>query len=227
MKREKGVYDTSQTFLYQRCIEEWWPALDAQREILHFKKNEMLFNEGDVVTGVYFMIDGIVKVHKRWTDDKELIVRFAHRQDIIGHRGLSTNSHVYPIGATALSDTTVCFISIRLFQSTFAVNRQFAYDFMMFMADELQLSEQRMRDLAHMPVKARAAKSLLALEQKFGTDAQGAIAFTLSRQDIAAYAGTVYETIYKLLMEFTEAGWIKTRNKEITLLDKAALGAII
>ena len=35
----------------------------------------------------------------------------------------------------------------------------FMYDFMMFMTDELQLSEQRMRDLVHMQVGPRS-KSL-------------------------------------------------------------------
>ncbi len=99
--------------------------------------------------------------------------------------------------------------------------------FLMFMADELQLSEQRMRDLAHMQVKGRVAKALLAIERKFGVNNEGFIAFAISRQDIASYTGTAYETVYKLLMEFTESGFIKTDGKEIAIINKKALETVI
>lgn len=227
MKKEKGDFDASQTFLYQRCIKEWWPALDAHRQILHYKKGEDIFKEGDKVEGVFFMVEGVVKVHKRWTEDKELIIRFAKQLDIIGHRGLASVTDIYPITATALMNTTVCFIDSNFFRSTLAVNPGFSYAFLMFMADELQLSEQRMRDLAHMQVKGRVAKALLAIERKFGVSNEGFIAFAISRQDIASYTGTAYETVYKLLMEFTESGFIKTDGKEIAIINKKALEMVI
>lgn len=226
MKKEKRDFDAGSTFLYQRCLKEWWPALDAHRQVFRYKKGEIIFKEGDVVQGVFFMVDGVVKVHKQWTDDKELIIRFARQSDIIGHRGLSTHNHTYPISATVLADAAVCFIAIDFFRSTLAVNQGFAYDFLMFMADELQLSEQRMRDLAHMQVKGRVAKALLSIEKKFGVDKDGFIAFTFNRQDIASYTGTTYETVYKLLVDFSEAGFIKTNGKDIALLNRAGLTAL-
>ncbi|HEX5025561.1 MAG TPA: Crp/Fnr family transcriptional regulator [Agriterribacter sp.] len=217
MKKEKGNFDASQSFLYSKCMREWWPALDAHRQILHYKKGETIFTEGARVDGVFFMLKGVVKVHKHWTDDKELIVRFAKEQDILGHRGLSTHSLIYPITATVLENTTVCFVEMPFFRATLAVNAGFTYDFMMFMADELYLSEQRMRDLAHMQVKGRVAKALLSIAQKFGINDDGFIAFTVSRQDIAAYTGAAYETVYKILMEFSEAGFIETEAKDIAI----------
>jgi CRP/FNR family transcriptional regulator len=226
MKRHKGGYDATGSFIYQKCLREWWPALDVNREIIHFKKGETIFEEGSEVKGIFFMLDGVVKVQKHWGDDKELIIRFACKNDILGHRGLSTNNLHYPITATALSDSTVCFVELDFFNATLKVNAQFMYDFMMFLADELQLSEQRMRDFVHMQVKGRVAKALLALEKKFGVNDAGFIAFTISRQDIAAYAGTTYETVYKLMMEFTEAGFIKTNGKDIAVLNAAGLQSL-
>jgi CRP-like cAMP-binding protein len=166
------------------------------------------------------LIEGVVKVHKRWVDDKELILRFAHKQDIIGHRGLSTISTVYPISATALSNLKLCFLNMDFFRATMKGNPGLLFDFMMFFADELQLSEQRMRDLAHMPVKNRLANALLTLEDKFGKNAGGYIDFQISRQDIASYVGAAYETVYKLLAEFNQAGLIRTDGKEIGLVDR-------
>jgi CRP/FNR family transcriptional regulator len=226
MKKHKGDFDATNSFLYQKCLKEWWPALDANREIIHYKKGEILFKEGEKVQGVFFMLEGVVKVHKHWGQDKELIIRFAHNYDIVGHRGLSTNNLFYPVTATALTNCTICFLDLDFFMATIKVNTQFMYDFMMFMADELQLSEQRMSDLAHMPVKGRAAKALLELQQKFGINAEGYIAFTISRQDISAFIGTTYESVYKLMAEFTESGLIKTNSKDIAIIDTKGLKAL-
>jgi len=67
------------------------------------------------------------------------------------------------------------------------------------------------------------AKALLTLENKFGVNEDGFINFAVSRQDIASYTGAAYETVYKLLMEFSETGVIKTDSKYIMLKDKKAL----
>jgi CRP/FNR family transcriptional regulator len=67
------------------------------------------------------------------------------------------------------------------------------------------------------------AKAILAIEDTFGTDTNGFISFAISRQDIASYTGAAYETVYKLLMEFSEAGMIKTSGKNIAIIDRNAL----
>jgi len=223
MKKDKAQYDLKPAFLYDRCIKDWWPALDAQKKIIQTQKGELIFKEGDTVHGVYFMIDGVAKIHKHWIEDKELIVRFAAANDIIGHRGLSTHSDVYPISATALSKVTLCFLDLNFFKSSLRINPDLMFDFMMFFADELRLSEQRMRDLAHMPVKNRLMNALLMIEKKFGVNDTGFIDFPLSRQDIASYTGAAYETVYKLLVEFANTDLIKIDGKSIGILDRGKI----
>ncbi|MCH5717655.1 Crp/Fnr family transcriptional regulator [Niabella hibiscisoli] len=222
MRIKKGN-EAHHSFLHQHCMKEWWPALDTNAQVHQYKKGAIIFKEGDPVNGIYFMLSGIAKVHKLWDQEKELILRFAHNQDILGHRGLNSQHAQYPITATALSAVTLTYITLDFFEATFKTNKDFAYQFMMFMADELMLSEIRMRNLAHMTVRARLANALLAMEQKFGRTESGFIAFTISRQDIAAYVGTAYETVYKTMNEFTELGYIKTEAKAIALLDKTAI----
>ncbi len=221
--RIKKTVETQYSFLHQYCMKEWWPALDTHTQVHHYKKGEIIFTEGAPVSGIYFMLNGVVKVHKLWDQEKELILRFAHNQDILGHRGLSSSTNQYPITATALTPVTLIYITLDFFEATFKTNHLFAYQFMMFMADELMHSEIRMRNLAHMTVRARLANALLALENKFGINEKGFIAFVASRQDIAAYVGTAYETVYKTINEFIESGFIKTDAKAIALTDKEAL----
>ena len=205
-------------------LKDWLPAIDAHRKTFHYKKGEIIFQEGDPVTGVYFVFNGKVKVHKQW-GDKELIIRFANKGQIFGHRGLGHNN-IYPISGTALEPTEACFIGIDFFHTTLKVNHDFLFNLMMFFADDLQESERRMRNLAHMPVRGRLAQALLALEEKFGCTAEGNIDIHLSRQDIASYVGSTYETIFRLMNEFIEEGLVEVSGKDILIKDGKKLLAV-
>ena len=222
MKNSKYNCDLASCFLCRLCLKEWLPAIDTHRKTIHVKKGTVIFEEGDPVTGIYFVYNGKVKVHKKWGTDKELILRIAGKGAILGHRGLG-KSTVYPISATALEAVTVCFIDLDFFQTTLRVNHDFTYQLMMFFADELQESEKNMRNLAHMTVKGRVAQALLMLHEKFGTTADGCIDIVLSRQDLASMAGTTYETVFRIMNELVEENIVSVANKNITVTNTEKL----
>jgi CRP/FNR family transcriptional regulator len=203
-------------------MPEWLTAIDSNRKMFHFQKGELLFNEGDPVSGMYFINSGIVKVHKKWGDDKELILRIANQGAIVGHRGLG-NDTIYPVSATTLSNTDVCFVDLDFFMATLKVNSSYLFDLMMFFASELKESEKRMRNLAHMNTKGRIGQALLTLKEKFGTDTDGFINIDISRQDLASYSGTTYETLFKMLNEFAEEKSIYLNEKKIKILSDNGL----
>jgi len=207
------------------CLEEWNPAIAVHRKNFHFRKGEALFKEGDPVTGMYFVYTGVVKVHKRWDQDKELILRFATRGEVLGHRGLGKEPN-YPISATATEPVTVCYIDLDFFQASLRMNYPFIYQLLQFFADELQESERKMRNLAHMQVKGRVAHALLAFQDKFGYTEEGNINFTLSRQDLASFTGTTYETIFRIMNELLRDDLISISGKDIQILEPARLGQL-
>ena len=222
MKKLKPSCEQKGCFLCRLCLPEWIPAIEANKKSFHFKKGDLVFKEGEEVKGIYFVFSGTVKIHKKWGTEKELILRFAKGGDIIGHRGLGSELY-YPISGTALEPTVVCFIDLAFFKTTITVNNDFTIQLLMFYAEELQRSEKKMSNLAHMQVKGRIAYSLLSLENKFGTTADGSIDIILSRQDLASYAGTTYETVFRILNEFTQDGLIAVSNKNIRLLNQPVL----
>jgi CRP-like cAMP-binding protein len=222
MKKKNNNCDLKSCFLCQRCLPEWLPAVQAQRKNLHFKKGELIFLEGEEVKGIYFVNSGTVKVHKKWGTEKELIIRFAQKGDIFGHRGLG-HEHHYPISATALEAVSVCYVDLEFFQTSLKVNQDFMYGLLLFFADELQESERKMRNLAHMQVKGRVAQALLSLEEKFGRSPEGHIGITLSRQDLASLVGATYETVFRIINELAQEELIELDAKNITITDAVKL----
>ncbi|HVG16123.1 MAG TPA: Crp/Fnr family transcriptional regulator [Chitinophagaceae bacterium] len=224
MKKSKQACDLKSCFFCTQCLPDWLPAIASNRETFSYKKGETIFKEGEKVNGVYFVYEGKVKVHKQW-GDKELIIRFANRGQIFGHRGLG-HHHVYPVSATSLEPTLACFIGIDFFNSTLKVNHDFLFQLMLFFADDLQESERKMRNLAHMPVRGRLAQALLLLDKKFGKTETGNINIHLSRQDLASYIGTTYETVFRLMNDLVAQGLIGVDGKNITLIDEGRLLAV-
>lgn len=222
MKESKHNCDLKSCFLCKRCLKEWLPAIDANRKNFVIKKGEVIFSEGDPVTGIYFVYSGKVKVHKKWGSEKELIVRIAQSGAILGHRGLGDQT-IYPVSATALEPGVVCYIDMEFFKTTLKVNNNFTTDLMMFFASELQISERKMRNLAHMPVKGRVAQSLITFKQQFGITPQGFIDIELTRQDLASYTGATYETVFRTINELIAEQLITASGKRIAIVNEALL----
>ncbi|MEI6945972.1 Crp/Fnr family transcriptional regulator [Paraflavisolibacter sp. H34] len=222
MKKTKHECDLKSCILCTTCLEDWLPALAGNRQCYQFNKGEEIFREGEPVNGIYFVYNGLVKIHKQWGHDREMIVHFVRKGDILGHRGLGRNG-LYPVSATALEPVQACFLEMAFFRSTLRVNNEFLFQLMVNCVDELEESERKMRNLVHLPVKGRVAQALLSLKEKFGCTESGHIDVALSRQDLASVAGTTYETAFRILSEMIQEGTIEMNGKYFTIRDKEKL----
>jgi len=218
----KNECDLKSCFLCRFCLNDWLPAVAANRENISVKKGQLLFKEGDPVKGIYFIYSGAVKVHKRWGSEKELILRFARQGDIVGHMALGRDT-VYPVSATAVEAGIVCYVGMDFFESTLNINNKLARQLVFVLANDLQESEKRMRNLAHMPVKGRVAQALLTLSSQFGTTADGYINIELTRQDLSSFTGAAYESLFRVMNELMEEGTITTKGKSISITNEHAL----
>ena len=203
-------------FLCQHCIPEWKEVIVLRKKTFLVRRGKPLFHEGEKVTGIFFLYSGTVKVHVPWTDEKDMIIRFARGGDVVGHRGLG-GGELYPVSATALEDTVACWIPSDFLEATLRTNPSLTYTLMQLYAAELQTAEKRMRELAHMDVKGRIAGALLEIAALFGLDKDNYITVALTRQDIASYAGTTYETIFKFFAELGKMKAISTSGKSIRI----------
>jgi CRP-like cAMP-binding protein len=91
------------------------------------------------------------------------------------------------------------------------------------LANDLQESEKRMRNLAHMPVKGRVAQALITLQNQFGVNEGGYINIELTRQDIASFTGAVYESLFRVINDMVADKMIYVAGKNILIKDDAAL----
>ncbi|MDE3214283.1 MAG: Crp/Fnr family transcriptional regulator [Bacteroidota bacterium] len=226
MKKTHQGCDLNSCFLCRGCLKDWLGALESHRESWVYKKGESVFEEGQPVRGIYFIYKGRVKVHKNWGDSKPWILHFAREGDMIGYRGLGPE-RIYPISATTLTEAHLCFIDTSFFESTLQVNHALTYSLMEFYASQLQAAEKRMANLVHMEVKGRVAETLLMLNAEFGQSGGGVINITLTKQDLASYAGTTYETFSRMLNELVKDQIVQVSGKTIEILSVPKLEKLL
>lgn len=217
--------DLNRCFLCSNSLPGWQSLIGANRKNLRYKKGAAIFNEGEEASGMYFIYSGIVKVHRRWGSQKELIIRFGKAGDILGYRGLGDEKK-YTVSATVIEPVVICYVELAFFESLLQINHSLTYQLMQCYANELQSAEKKMSNLVHMSVKARVADTLLALQNQFGKSKEGNINIQLSRQDIAAFTGTTYETLFRTMQEFIQDKLIKTSGKKIFVLKEKKLAEL-
>ncbi|MDO6758841.1 Crp/Fnr family transcriptional regulator [Tamlana sp. 2_MG-2023] len=222
--RNKSLNDVScEACLNQNCLikSSLSTALDStfvkSKNTLKCKKGQQFIMEGAPVNGLFFILKGTVKVFRTGINGREQIVRFAKEGEIIGHRGFGTEEY-YSIGAIALQDTVLCYFSKDELQEALLENPQFAYNMMLFYANELNRSENKVKSISQMTVRERVIDTLLYLHRKFG-DLNGFLKLPLSRKEYADYAGTTEEQVIRIFSALKKENLISAKGKKIGIPD--------
>lgn len=142
---------------------------------------------------------------------------------MLGHRALS--SDVYPVSAIALTDVEVTFIPKEIFLKLIRTNPDFSVYVLEFIARELSETEERMKSIIHNEVIVRVGIIICMLIDAYGYDQYNSfkLAYTLSRRDIASFAGTSYESVIRNLSKLEERKIIKLEGKSILVLNEIVL----
>ncbi len=195
------------------------------KTLMHFEKGDVVFEEGDMLAGVYCISDGFCKLSKLCPNGKSQIVRFVTKGDILGQRSVVSREPIN-LTATALTDVRACFIPKDVIFESFTSNGNFSIEIFRNVCDELRKADDAIVDFAQKTAKQRLASSLLFLEEIFGRDAEGFINVQLSREEIGNMIGTATESLIRMLSDFSKNNWIETHIKRIKIRNKKQLEKI-
>lgn len=193
------------------------PKYAQSNSIIKCKKAQQFIIEGAPVNGLFFIKSGTVKVFRTGINGREQIVRFAKPCEIIGHRGFGTQEH-YSIGAIALQDAELYYFSKEYLKDVLMANPKFTYDMMLFYANELNRSENKVKTLSQMTVRERVIDTLLYIYRKFG-NLGGFINLPLSRKEYADYAGTTEEQVIRVFSILKKEALITSKGKKIGIVN--------
>lgn len=187
-----------------------------------YKKGDTIFEEGEVLNGVFCVRDGVCKLSKLSENGKDQVVKLVVKGGLLGKRSIVSNESTN-LSAIALNDMEMCFIPKAEIMADLQKNPNFTLDVLQKMAGDLRDSEDTLVDMAQKPVKQRMAETLLYIHDNFGNDEDGYLSIVISREDYASIVGTATESAIRILSQFKKAGYISTSGKKIKIEDKKSL----
>jgi CRP-like cAMP-binding protein len=182
------------------------------------KKGESIFEEGDIVNGVYCVTTGACKLSKLSPNGKDQIIKLVKAGELLGQRSMISDEAAN-LSAVALEDMEVCFIPKSEVMNMFDSNNQFSMNMMKTICGDLKDADEHMISISQKTVKERLAETLVYLEVTFGKNEDGSLHIQLSREELAGMIGTATESCIRLLSDFNKNGWIELMGKKIVIKD--------
>lgn len=190
------------------------------------KKGENIFEEGQNINGVFCIKSGVCKISKLSDNGKNHIVKLISKGELLGQRSL-INEESLNLTATALEDMQVCFIPKTEIIGFFHSNSNFSMEILRNICEDLKEADNDLVNMAQKTVKERLARTLLYLQDKFGTDTDSTLKIQLSREELSGLIGTATESCIRLLSEFKKDGLIDLIGKKISIVNEKELRRMI
>lgn len=190
------------------------------------KKGESIFEEGEKLSGVYCVRNGVSKLSKLSANGKDQIVKLATKGEVLGQRSVIVDETAN-LSATAVDDMEVCFIPKERIIQTLNINPDFAVEMLRHMAHDLREADDVIVNMSQKTVKQRIAEAFLYLKTNFGEDKDGFLLLRLSREEIANVVGTATESCIRIISEFKKKGLLKTIGKKVAIMDEKGLRNVV
>ncbi|SDC17589.1 Crp/Fnr family transcriptional regulator [Williamwhitmania taraxaci] len=191
-----------------------------------YKKNEIIFKEGDKPSGLVCLIKGKIKLFKEGVGGREQIVRMAKPVSIIGYRALFAEEN-YIASAQAIEDCVIAVIDKTVLLDILHNNHQLTFSILKSLATELGFSNNRTVTLTQKHIRGRLAESLIFLRDTYGYEDDGAtLKVYLSREDIANLSNMTTSNAIRTMSSFAQENVIALDGRKVKILDAHKLERI-
>ena len=185
-----------------------------------YGKGEIIFREGAVASGIFFVKKGKVKKYRVDQTGKEQIIYVANTGELIGYHAVLADER-YPDSAATLEESIIAFIPKEDFTAMLDRSVALPRKLLKALSHEFTVLTNSISVFANRSVKERLAITLIVLREKFKAETLPGeeIMINLSRKDIANMVGTGNENIVRFLTEFKAAGILNSRGRKIWITD--------
>ena len=213
--------------------ELWQPLTPEQRSILateftiqRFKKNEIIYCEGDKPTHIMCLLSGKVKIYKDGVGGRTQIMRMIKPVEYFAYRAYFANEE-YVTAAAAFEPSVICMFPMDTITRLISENNQLAQFFIRQLSIDLGIADERTVSLTQKHIRGRLAEALLFLKENYGVEEDGStLSIYLSREDLANLSNMTTSNAIRTLSIFANEKLITIDGRKIKLIDEERLKKI-
>lgn len=192
-----------------------WSQYAGYAEIKKLKKGTVLFQQGDVINGFYYLQEGKVMISMLREDGYERIIDFVYPGTLIGEQLL--NGKPSFTNATLLRESSLYFFSKEQFEKLAAKHQETSREFGNSLIQKVRMLVN-LQFIENASVEVQLAHFLLNLREKNNKDA-----IELDQNLIAKYIGKSRVSLWKVLKKWRAESIVEITNGIILLKDVEAL----
>ena len=207
-----GVSETDLSILARMSVRKTFP------------RHTTIFWEGKEVQGFYILITGTVKLVKSSPDGKEYILRLVGAGETFAEAAVFGESS-YPATAITLEECQTLFFPKGPFLQHLSASPTLARNMLATLSRLMLYLTRQLEDLSLKEVSARLARYILERCQATHGHIEPGLQCELptTKTQLAAYLGTISETLSRTLSRFKNLGLIEVDKGTITIMDPFAL----
>lgn len=186
-----------------------------------FKKNAVLYEQGEISSRFYFVLKGLVQISIFRVDGSEVVLELMGPDTICGEGAAFDGLPRFSSGVAVEETETIEFDSTKLSEA-FRQHPEFASSLLRVTSLKQRVLAIRLKHLASREPQERIMELLTRLEEMFAIEhPKGRLLVTqLTHEQIAAMTGTSRVTVTRTMQRLRTQGRIATLQGHILLLGK-------
>lgn len=197
--------------LYQSTIQQ------------NYKQGEMILKQGMKANHLVYLLKGIVKFNYEDENGKNLILTISKAPTLLGLANI-LNEDVNIFSIVAIEECEGCLLDVNKLKMLAMNNHMFMMNILKMSTGLFRNSIFNFISLAHKQVHGRIADIFIYLSKNIYEE--NSFVLSLSRQELAEFAGCSKENVIHTLRKFDADGIIKVSGKKIEIIDLERLQKI-
>ncbi|MDN5755044.1 MAG: Crp/Fnr family transcriptional regulator [Arthrobacter sp.] len=198
-------------------------AMDRMLPPRTYDRGTVLFSPGEPAMELFVLKSGRVRIFRVAEDGKALTMAILEPGAVFGEM-LLVGQRMYDNYAEAIETSKVCTLSVGQVEGQLLADPRIAVRVSRLLGEQVARLEQRLTDLALLPLSAQVASTLLKLDDATGPPRFGQHrTIRLTHEQLAGLLGASREATSKIMSEFAAGGILRQGRGRLSLLDRPRL----
>ena len=219
----KGIFPIEKWDFRSSSILENLPKQELETITAHmteevYGKGDILFREGGLPNGIFYIREGKVKKYKADKEGREQIIYVANTGELVGYHALLAEER-YPDTAATLEKSIIAFIPKEDFLAVVNSSQLLSQRLLKTLSHEFSVFVNSLVLLGQRTVRERLAMQLVLMREKYKQSFTPgmAVEINMSREDLASLVGTARENVVRILKDFKEEDILETKGRKIVI----------
>lgn len=209
----------------RNSTSEVWEEILNKKNTAEFRKGEALLHPGHLVSGIYCVKEGMVKIARRSSKGKEFVLWIAGPGDLVGLHSFINNE---PLGfsASAINQVKACFVPSAELKVLLEKEPLVFVKLTSKLCEKLNYVEQRITSISKKKIREQCAELLVSMARQIPPARDKTIHIQYPVKDLASLIGTTRSYMYKIIADLVNTKVISMHNRKLIINNLNRLSSI-